>query len=191
MIRTPTLTVLFAVVALAPASAQNVEFNFDDLRLFEGPRAIGEYMTSAYGSTVSVDSARTTAVWNDADDRFIATSLQLFNRGDFEILFEETPIIGLQFEGYVIDATIGDDFTLTVFNDDLELLTVGSVVRNEGEEVFQSDWETLPAPGNRIVVTDSGRKDVGIDDLIVQPVPDAATGVLVLVGAAALLRRRS
>lgn len=180
------------MVTVGMAAAETVSFDFNDLGRFDGPSRIGDYMTDLYGSSVTVETARATTDADDASDRFIATSLQLFNRGDFEILFDEMPIIGLQFEGYVLDATPGDDFTLTVFSDDALLLTVHVVARDNGEEVFQTEWFSLSAAANRIVVSDTGRKDVGIDDLIVEPVPEPVTVVLMLVGAGAVyLRRRN
>ena len=49
---------------------------------------------------------------------------------------------------------------------------------------------TATAAANRIVVSDTGRKDVGIDDLIVEPVPEPMTAMLMLVGAGAVYLRR-
>lgn len=180
------------MVTAGMASADTVSFDFNALGRFDGPSRIGDYMTDVYGSSVTVETARATTDADDASDRLIATSLQLFNRGDFEILFDEMPIVGLQFEGYVLDATPGDDFTLTAFADDILLLTVEVIARDTGEEVFQTEWFALPSPANRLVVTDTGRKDVGIDDLVVELVPEPVTVVLMLVGAGAVyLRRRS
>ena len=184
-----TLVALVMVAASATA-VETVSFDFNALARFDGPRNISEYMTDLYGTSITVEGARTTRDADDETDRFIATSLQLFNRGDFEILFDEMPIVGLQFEGYVLDATPGDDFTLTAFSDDTLLLTVEVVARDTGEEVFQTEWFALPAAANRIVVSDTGRKDVGIDDLIVEPVPEPMTAVLMFVGAGAVYLRR-
>jgi len=178
------------MVAAAALATDPVLFDFNALGRFDGSRAISTYMTDLYGTSVTVDGARAATDATDDTDRLIATSIQLFNRGDFEILFDETPIVGLQFQGYVLDATPGDDFSLTAYADDAILLTIDVVARDNGEEVFQSDWYDLPAPANRIVVSDSGRKDVGIDDLSVQAVPEPATLALILVGAGAVYIRR-
>jgi len=184
-----TLTAILAVAA-GTARAQDATFDFNALGRFDGSRAISDYMTTEYGSPISVSGARATTDVNDSTNRFIATSIQLFNRGDFEILFQDTPISGLQFQGYVLDATPGEDFSMTLYNDNVQLLVVTNVTRDNGQEMFQSDWIDLPLPANRIVVSDSGRKDVGIDNLVVRPVPEPATGALLLVGAVALIRRR-
>ncbi len=178
------------MVTAGMASADTVSFDFNALGRFDGPPRIGDYMTDVYGSSVTVETARATTDADDTSDRLIATSLQLFNRGDFEILFDEIPIVGLQFEGYVLDATPGDDFTLTAFADDTLLLTVEVIARDIGEEVFQTEWFALSSPANRLVVSDTGRKDVGIDDLVVEPVPEPITVVLMLVGAGAVYLRR-
>lgn len=184
-----TLSMLLAAAA-GTARAQDVTFDFNALGRFDGPHAISDYMTAEYGSPITVDGARATNDQNDDTNRLIATSIQLFNRGDFEILFQDTPISGLQFQGYVLDATPGEDFSMTLYNDSVQLLVVTSVTRDNGQEMFQSDWIDLPLPANRIVVSDSGRKDVGIDNLVVRPVPEPATGALLLVGVVALIRRR-
>jgi hypothetical protein len=69
---------------------------------------------------------------------------------------------------------------------------VFSFTRNTGEENFDSGWLDFSEPVDRIIISDSGRRDVGIDDFVVQPVPDPATGMLLLVGfGAAIARRRT
>ena len=166
-----------------------VTFDFNALDSRDRSSAISDYMTATYGSTVSVTGARAFAEDTDASDIFIATSFQLFSRGDFEIVFEEVPILGVQFQGHVIDGTIGDDFSFTAFDGDIERL---SFSRDDGVTVFDSGWIDFGGPVDRLVVTDGGRKDVGIDDLTVAVVPDPATGLLLLAGACVgrVLRRR-
>lgn len=187
------VTLIFSLAIAAPYAAADTDtvfFDFNTLGRFDGSRNISDYMTTEYGSSITVDGARASRDATDDTDMFIATSLQLLNRGDFEILFDETPIVGLQFEGYVLDATPGDDFTLRAFSDSDLLLTVEVVARNFGEEVFQTEWFTLPTAANRLVVSDTGRKDVGIDDLVVQPVPEPATFALMLIGAGVVYAKR-
>lgn len=166
-----------------------VTFDFNALDSRDRASAISDYMTAVYGSTISVTGARAFADETDPSDLFIATSFQLFSRGDFEIVFEEVPILGAQFEGHVIDGTVGDDFSFTAFDGDTVRLTFS---RNDGVTVFDSGWIDFGGPVDRLVVTDGGRKDVGIDDLTVAVVPDPATGLLLLVGVGAgrVLRRR-
>ena len=180
---------LLAVLAAGEARAALVAFDFNSLGFFARDFAISNYMTEVYGSTVTTDGARASNERTDpggSSNFFIATSFQLLERGDFEILFEELPIIGAQFEGHVIDATPGDDFSFVAFSEGTEVF---SLSRNDGTEIFDSGWIDFSAPVDRLIISDSGRKDVGIDDLVVQPVPEPATVLLLVIGAAAVWRR--
>ncbi len=183
-----TAVVAYFVLGASLAHAGGtVLFDFDAVPERRGDFAISDYMTEAYGSTVSTDGARSVGEASGAADIFIATSLQLLGRGDFVIEFADVPIIGAQFEGHVIDATSSEDFRFRGFHGDVEVF---SFSRNVGEETFQSGWLAFDEPVDRIILSDSGRRDVGIDDFLVQPVPDPATGLLVLAGVCAALTRR-
>ena len=173
----------------ARAGGAFVTFDFNALDARDRSSAISDYMTAVYGSTISVTGARAFEEETNASDIFIATSFQLFNRGDFEIVFEEVSILGAQFQGHVIDGTVGDDFSFTAFDGDTERL---SFSRDDGVTVFDSGWLDFGGPVDRLVVTDGGRRDVGIDDLIVEVVPDPATGLMLLAGVCVgrVFRRR-
>lgn len=177
-------------VACSAASAQTYFFDFNSLENRDRDNPVSDYMSAIYGSPIQADGVRVTdetSTPGGVTDLFIATSLQLLNRGDFEISFGSVPIIGAQFEGHVLDPTVGEDFHFRAFNGNAEVFTYS---RDEGEEIFDSGWLTFPAPVDRILISDSGRKDVGIDDLTVQVVPEPATAVLMLAGLAAGLYRR-
>ncbi len=186
-------TTLFAVfLAVSAAGAEGdvpaqVTFGFDSVEVPRGDFAISNYMTDVYGSAVSTDGARTVNGSGGLTDVFIATSLQLFQRGDFIIDFEETPITGAQFEGHVLDATQAEDFSFRAFAGDTQVFLF---TRNTGEETFDSGWLEFPEPVDRVIISDSGRRDVGIDDFTVQPAPDPATGMLLLAGLAFVSARR-
>lgn len=152
-----------------------VTFDFDSLDIRRGDLAISNYMSDVYGSQVATDGARAIAEADNDADIFIATSLQLLGRGDFIIEFRDVPIIAAQFEGHVIDATGGDDFRLRAFAGDEEVFLF---TRNTGEESFVSDWLFFPQPIDRLIISDNGRRDVGIDDFVVQPVPEPGTLLL-------------
>jgi hypothetical protein len=181
-----------AVVAgVSGASAQTFHFDFNSLENRDRDNAVSDYMTAIYGSSVETDGVRVTdqtSIPGGVTDLFIATSLQLLNRGDFEIVFDDVSIMGVQFEGHVLDPTIGEDFHFRAFNGNTEVF---ALARNGGEEIFDSGWLEFQSPVDRLVFSDSGRKDVGIDDLTVQVAPEPATLGLLLVGiAGGLVRRR-
>lgn len=184
--------IVFVAMACEMASAQTFHFDFNSLENRDRDRAISDYMTAIYGSSVETDGARVTdetALPGGVTDLFIATSLQLLNRGDFEIVFDDVPIIGVQFTGHVLDPTIGDDFRFRAFNGNTEVFALS---RDEGEETFDSGWLEFPSAVDRLVFSDSGRKDVGIDDLTVQVVPEPATALLMLAGlGVGIVRRRA
>ncbi len=147
-------------------------------------------MTAVYGSGVTTNGARATdetSVPGGTTDLFIATSLQLLNRGDFEVLFESMPIISARFEGHVLDPTPGEDFNFWAYSGDTEVL---HFTRAKGEETFDSGLIDFSQPVDRLVISDNGRKDVGIDDLTVVAVPDPASGLLLLAGVGAFAARR-
>ncbi len=180
---------LLAMLAATEVRAGLVTFDFNSVGFFARDLAISNYMTEVYGSAVTTDGARASNERTDpggSSNFFIATSFQLIERGDFEILFEEVPIVGMQFEGHVIDATLGDDFRVFAFSGDDEVF---SFSRNDGVEIFDSEWIDFSEPVDRLIVSDSGRKDVGLDDLVVQPVPEPAAALLMLVGATLAFRR--
>ena len=174
----------------ASTHADPITFDFNSLGRFDRDNKITEYMTAVYGSGVSTDGARATdetAAPGGTTDMFIATSLQFLNRGDFEILFETVPIISARFEGHVLDPTPGEDFNFWAYHGDTEVL---HFTRDDGDEIFDSGMLNFSQPVDRLVISDSGRKDVGIDDLTVVAVPDPTCGLILLAGAFAVSCRR-
>jgi hypothetical protein len=177
-------TAALCLLALSPAGtiAATITFDFDSLAVPRFDTTISAAMTALYDSPVATDGARTVRESFIPNDVFIATALQLLGRTDFEIIFEEVPIVGLSFEGHVIDATPDDDFRLTAYHGTEVVLVY---TRDDGSEVFESGWLALDQPADRLVVSDGGRVDVGVDNLCVEPVPEASSAALLLLGAAA------
>ena len=178
--------VLAVLCNTAGVFATKICFDFDSLAVPRGDLVISNYMTQTYGSDVSTDGARTI---DDAapGDVFIATSIQLLGRGDFVIRFEDAPIVGFQLEGHVINATPGDDFSLTAY---LGLTQVFQFNRSGGIEVFDSGWNDFSGPVDRLVISDHGRVDVGIDQLCVMPVPEPASAMVWVALAVLTARKR-
>lgn len=177
-------------VLAAGASADPVTFDFNSLGRLNRDPQISDYMTAVYGSAVTTGGARATddtSVPGGTTDMFIATSLQLLDRGDFEILFQTLPIVSAQFEGHVLDPSPGDDFNFWAFSGSTEVL---HFARDVGQETFDSGLLQFSQPVDRLVISDSGRKDVGIDDLAVVAVPDPSGGLLLLAGVGAFAARR-
>jgi hypothetical protein len=178
------------LVFAGSARADSVTFDFNSLGRFDRDRQVSDYMTAVYGSGITTDGTRATdetSTPGGTTDMFIATSLQLLNRGDFEILFESMPIISARFEGHVLDPTPGEDFNFWAYNGNTEVF---HFTNNNGVETFDSGLLNFSQPVDRLVISDNGRKDVGIDDLTVVAVPDPASGLLLLAGLGAFAARR-
>ncbi len=173
---------------LAPiAQAAMVTFDFDALSVPQNDVAISSYMTGVYGSTVTVTDARTLGEDLNPSDVYIATAIDTIGSTSFEILFSGTPILGAQMEGHILGAEVGDGFTLTAYNGATPL---ASYTRNDGVAVFSTGWIDFGGPADRLVISDTGRRDVGIDDLVVEPVPEPTAGLLAVCGFGWLIRRR-
>jgi len=182
------VALMFLAVPATRASAQVATFDFSDLPILSRDVGVSDYMSGVYGSSISTSGARASHDRSDdVSDTFISTSLQLFDRGNFEILFDDVPIAGLEFEGHIIDATVGDDFTMLAFFDNN---LVYELSRNEGVEIFDTGWVDFLSPVNRLVFSDSGRKDVGVDDFSVISVPEPAASLLLLIGGLGAVFRR-
>lgn len=177
------------------ARAGVISFNFDDpsLSSSSGSSTISQYMTDIWGSSVTSSDGRIRQDSPSVDwgldgntTRYLSTDLQAGNGvalGDIEVSFDSAPIYGVRFDGFILDATAGADFTFEAFGAAYglrELPSSSALVYSESWE-FGVDgmpfdtggWIYFNAPVTLLRFSDSGSYDVGFDNLQVlsRPVP--------------------
>ncbi len=211
---------VLSICMVGAAQAVPTTFNFNSLSDEGGSGPISTYMTGVYGSTVTVsDATSDNDSWSGNTTIAIRTSASV--GGDFEILFGVQPISGLlglggtgSTVGYVYDATSDDDFAIRAYDstygsveDPIASALVASWSVDYGTWWFWDlgDDTVVRLPDlsfsravSLLVISDSGERDVGIDNLEVNPyVADGAIpapGAILLggigVGLVGWLRRR-
>jgi hypothetical protein len=193
-------------ICLVTVAQGSVTFNFNSLSDGGNSAAISTYMTGAYGSTVTVsDATADNDAWSGNTTIAIRTAASV--GVDFEILFVNTPITSLLGQGgtgstvgYVYDATESDDFSIKGYDStygDVENPSASALV-NSWSVDYGTFWfwdlgdDTLvrlpdlsfSRPVSLLVISDSGERDVGIDDLQVEPY---VTGSAVIPAPGAIL----
>lgn len=198
--------VLMCAFAATAARADIVSFDFDGVAAAFGEASVTSYMTSIYGSAVTATDtvALTNAnvvqpeyMWNGNDTRHLRNAV--LSGGDFEISFDDAPITGFKFSGYVFRDSGGIDFGYAAYDStyvDREtpgvtgLVDFDLFIASAGTQI-DSGWIMFPSPVSLLVFSDSLVSDVGVDNLMVIPAPGAALlAVLGLGGIGALKRRR-
>jgi hypothetical protein len=185
------LILLFAALAVAgPVHATPTLFTFDDggLSSGDGDLAVSAYMSSLYSSLVVVNGSDVHSGDGFGPDLYLWTRAQLLNPGNIRIILT-VPTTSVSFDGYIFDATSGADFTFTASNSLF------------GPPVFQQSWNTgtgtgfsfssgpFTEPAYILNFSDSGKHDVGIDNLVLappgptSPVPVPGAALLGLLGA--------
>jgi len=184
-------TTVLTICMVGVAQADMYTFTFDSLVDGDDESDIGDYMTSTYGSPISVvEKARVERnPVNEAglpdwtgkaeNDSFIWT----FGGGmvpDMDIYFNEVPITGMQFDGFAFQDTGPVDFQVKAF---AGLTWVYSQTWNSGAgQPVSSGWIDFAGQSvDRLWFSDSGKRDIGIDNLVVdsgQPVVPVPAGVL-------------
>jgi hypothetical protein len=176
--------VLAAVLMIVSTAQADITFDFNTLGWFQDDVTISAYMSALYEpgvpSSVTTDGAVSAPGW-------IGTNLFAGLDKDFEISFNDVPIIGAQFIGYVLAPSEGADFTCEWYNGgDL----VGALSRDNSFEVFDSGWLDFSGPVDRMRFSNAGVHDIAIDDLTVRradlhvPVPGAVVLGIVGLGVA-------
>jgi hypothetical protein len=118
-----TLIAVLAVCLVGVAQADLHTFTFDggspSVEDTDSNSEISAYMTGVYGSTVYVDDSGvrdnddTSTDWNGKSSKYDNFLRVAAGSGDGEIVFADNPIYCISGDGYVFDATSGDDFVIT------------------------------------------------------------------------------
>lgn len=186
-------------ICMVGAAQAFVTFTFDDgsgaNKLYDGDgsRDIGTHMTWRYGSTVTVSDAEAdNDDWEisgpDNETIFIRTGVSSSEK-DFEILFATVPVTSISGIGYVFDDTSGPDIVITGYGSDYGSVenpsgtSVGTWSADPGDDKQVSFSLTFSSPAYLLVISDSGEKDVGIDNLQVEPYVAGGGAVIPAPGA--------
>ena len=197
---------LMMVLCSTPWAMALTTFTFDDgIENTGSDSAISAYMSGVYGSEGVVEDAevRDNTDWDfpiwwgkGLFDNFLRVDA---GSGDMEILFANQAINRAYGEGYVFDRQIGLDFNVWGYDDtygDVENPNCSALVGHQGINTYlgcSANFDiTFDRPVTLLIFSDSGREDIGIDNLSVHamPVPGAFALSGIGLGLVRLLRRR-
>ena len=172
-----TLIIALAIGMAGPAFAAMTTFDFEaaplglsgDSNTGANGAAAGAYMTGVMGSTVTVtdaavwSNAQSGADWSGNNGKWLRTFGLGSSGAEMTIRFD-TAIWGVQFDGYVFDATSGTDIGLDWYdiNDNLIANDHQSGISNGTPVAFN---HTFGQAVYRLDLHDSGYYDVGMDNL--------------------------
>lgn len=206
-----TLVSIFTICIVGVAQG-SVTFNFNPLSDGDDSGDISTYMTNiynpaGYGNITVTDAEADNDGWEipgpDNTTTFIHTTYDVGR--DFEILFNTVPVTNISGLGYVFDATTDSDIAITGYGlsygnieNPSASASVGTWSANPGDDKQVSFSITFSSPAYLLVVSDDGYKDIGIDNLVVEPyvssIVTPAPGAILLgsigVGLVGWLRRR-
>jgi hypothetical protein len=178
-----TLVYIFTICIVGVAQG-SVTFNFNSLSDGDDSGDISTYMTNiynpaGYGSITVTDAEADNDDWEippgpDNTTTFIQTTYNVDK--DFEILFNTVPVTNVSGLGYVFDATTDSDIVITGYGSSYGNVenpnasaSVGTWSANPGDDKQVSFSITFSSPAYLLVVSDDGYKDIGIDNLVVEP----------------------
>jgi hypothetical protein len=170
VMRRGVLVALFVTLAAGGAWATPVSFTFDDggLANGDGDVKLSLYMSSLYPPAVVVNGADVHSGDGFGSDLYIWTRPQLIGAGNI-LIGMVVPATSVSFDGYIFDATSGDDFTFTA--KDLLDHTIYQKSWNTGDGTgFSFSTGPLPEPAFFLSFSNAGMHDVGIDNLILDSV---------------------
>ena len=198
---------VISVTIVARAAPSNATFDFDSkLEVGAGADALSTYMTSVYGSSVTVsnsfagliDDAKVGKGGSFNGSQYIYAPFG--SGGDFEISFAETPIHYVAFDWFVFNDTAGSDFTFIAydaqgniikrFDTEVDNNPDGILSRNSsGGGTFEYKFDTEVS---KLYFSNHHLHDIAVDNLTVGAVPAPAAIILGSVGVCVIgwLRRR-
>ncbi len=185
----------FTVFTSVQAQAEMTYFDFNWLERGDGGAKIDGYMTRMMGSKVTCDDAEVRDNWDNdpplwegkrGGDDYLRCNVET---GDIEFIFS-TPITRVKGDGYAFDTRNGYDYYVKGYDagygNSHENPKERALVQQLG--IYTGDGHEAPfditfkRPITLLVLSNSGKDWVGIDNLYVQPVPVPGAGMLGMLG---------
>ncbi|MBW8015135.1 MAG: hypothetical protein FVQ82_03040 [Planctomycetes bacterium] len=185
----------FAVFTNVQAQAGMIYMDFNRLEKGDNEAKIGRYMTNMMGSKVTIDDAEVRDNWDgdwpywegkNGGDDYLRCNVE---SGDIEIIFKK-PIIRVKGDGYAFDTRNGYDYYVkgydASYGNSHENPKGSSFVQQLG--ILTGDGHEAPfditfsRPVTLLVLSNSGKDWVGIDNLYVEAVPVPGAGLLGMIG---------
>lgn len=205
------LAMAAAAMASTPSGAEAglTTFNFENVALRASDTQISNYMSSLYGSSVTVsrgqtDNNTTITIFNNTyiidlqpwlgnTGRFLYADVLDLPGTSVDIAFNDVAISSLSFDGYVFRENFQDDFHFKAYDANGNLVTARTF---QGYGGFNSGLIQFDRAVSMIRFSNNLIHDIGIDNLSVTAVPEPTTvaaGLLgiSLTGMGLALRRRT
>ncbi len=185
--RISCIVMLVLGVILAEDAAGVIVFDFEDAPVYGGPGEIEAYMEGVYGSDITVVGGTVRGAIRPGringllgDDNYVRVK-DWRGRAEFSISFEEQAITSVSFDFGVVFSSL--------------------YVYADGEEIFSERWHFWESDNSGTIYFDSpvttlrfSNKCIGefeMDNLVVTPVPEPGTMLVLGLGGLMLRRRRT